>query len=400
MITTVSKRVTMQQIASKAGVTRVTVSLALRSHPGIPETTRRRILGIVNELGYRPNPMISALMADVRARNPGQRTCTIAYLTHATKEMMREIPAAGRYFSGARRHAEELGYHLEYFHFQPDTNARSVGRTLRMRGIRGVLLPPVPNLDFSFDLEWQYFCVATLGYSLRAPKLNRSVNHQYNTMRTVFDKALEKGFRRIGLMIRKQDDDGTNNIWGAAYLASQQLRLDERQRLTFFYFDQLTPAQLARWFKKERPDVIISLARAPTGELRAAGIEPLRDVNIVLLDRAEDQPHLSGMDQRPDLVGAMGVDLVAQDMINNACGLPRFPKTILTEGVWIDAASPSPPLPPAAANSPCTEPSKPPCDKPPERAFPSSKVPLKNPSAKSGAPLRCLTASRSPQCSP
>ncbi|WP_052362243.1 LacI family DNA-binding transcriptional regulator [Geminisphaera colitermitum] len=338
MLATEPKRVTMQHIADKAGVTRATVSLALRSHPSIPDPTRLRITQIATNLGYSPNPMISALMADLRAKNASLRTSIIAYVTDATPEMMNRLPAAGRYYSGACRRAEELGYHVEYFHYPSATDARSLGRVLMARGIRGVLIAPGLSPEFSLTFNWSCFCAATLGYTLRNPVLNRSVNHQHHTLRLAFHKMLEKGRARIGLLITQADDMRVENAWTGGYLASQQAWIsDSRRRIPFCYLDKTTPAALTRWFARHRPDVIIALREPPVSALRLAGIEPFRDVDVVLLDRSGDQPHVSGVDQRPDVVGEMGIDLIVQDLINNASGLPRSPKTVLTEGVWVDA---------------------------------------------------------------
>ncbi len=56
----------MRDIAGKAGVSVMTVSRALNNHPGLAPLTRERILQLAGELGYRPNPMVSALMRSRR----------------------------------------------------------------------------------------------------------------------------------------------------------------------------------------------------------------------------------------------------------------------------------------------------------------------------------------------
>ncbi len=46
-------RVTLAEVAAAAGVSRAAASLALRGRPGVGEQTRRRILEVAEELGYR-----------------------------------------------------------------------------------------------------------------------------------------------------------------------------------------------------------------------------------------------------------------------------------------------------------------------------------------------------------
>lgn len=57
----VLERVTLQIIASRAGLTKTTVSRILNGHPGYSEATRRRVLAMAEALGFRPNPISRAL---------------------------------------------------------------------------------------------------------------------------------------------------------------------------------------------------------------------------------------------------------------------------------------------------------------------------------------------------
>jgi DNA-binding LacI/PurR family transcriptional regulator len=61
-----SQRVSLRDVAEKAKVTRMTVSLALRGHPSLPEASRRRIQAIARELGHRRDPVVSDLMSKLR----------------------------------------------------------------------------------------------------------------------------------------------------------------------------------------------------------------------------------------------------------------------------------------------------------------------------------------------
>jgi LacI family transcriptional regulator len=49
------KRITMQDIAQKAGVTKATVSMVINNDKRITETTRQKVLKIIQELKYYPN---------------------------------------------------------------------------------------------------------------------------------------------------------------------------------------------------------------------------------------------------------------------------------------------------------------------------------------------------------
>jgi len=64
------QRVTMRQVATRAGVHSTTVSLALRNHPSLPVETRERLQALAKEMGYRPDPMLGALMHYRSLRHP------------------------------------------------------------------------------------------------------------------------------------------------------------------------------------------------------------------------------------------------------------------------------------------------------------------------------------------
>ena len=50
--------VNLRHIAERVGVSRITVSMALRDDGRISEVTRERVRAVANELGYTPNPRI------------------------------------------------------------------------------------------------------------------------------------------------------------------------------------------------------------------------------------------------------------------------------------------------------------------------------------------------------
>src|SRR5207249_1372261 len=82
---TVTRRVqlkaTLEDVAKAAGVHRTTVSLSLRDHPRIPLETRDRVKAVARRLGYKINPLVSALMQSRRSGKPVKHA-TLAYVTN------------------------------------------------------------------------------------------------------------------------------------------------------------------------------------------------------------------------------------------------------------------------------------------------------------------------------
>ncbi len=73
-------RVTQRDVARKAGVSHVTVSLALRGSPSSTEQTRNRIVKIADTLGYSPDPMLTALSSYRKQNRPEAYHANIAWL--------------------------------------------------------------------------------------------------------------------------------------------------------------------------------------------------------------------------------------------------------------------------------------------------------------------------------
>ena len=71
---------TMHQIAERAGVGKATVSLALRDDPRLRPETRQRIQRLAAEMGYRTNPTVANLMAQLRASRSSKYQAAIGLL--------------------------------------------------------------------------------------------------------------------------------------------------------------------------------------------------------------------------------------------------------------------------------------------------------------------------------
>jgi len=64
-----TKRPSLQAITDLVGVSKATVSRALRGLPGQSEETRQKIADAAKELGYTRHPLVAALMSDLRYKS-------------------------------------------------------------------------------------------------------------------------------------------------------------------------------------------------------------------------------------------------------------------------------------------------------------------------------------------
>ncbi|MCC5846458.1 MAG: LacI family DNA-binding transcriptional regulator [Verrucomicrobia bacterium] len=146
--------ISMKDIALQAGVTRTTVSLALRDHPRISEATRHRIQVLARNAGYRPDAEMSRVMTSLRRGDRAPQT--LAWVTdHSPCPRLR----AALYEA-----AEALGYHLDLIRVDaPPILPARLADILTHRGISGILFSLVRKPDYVAGMDLSPFCACALG---------------------------------------------------------------------------------------------------------------------------------------------------------------------------------------------------------------------------------------------
>ena len=329
-------RTTMQQIADKAGVSRMAVSLALRGSKKVSARTTARIREVAEELGYRPNPLISALMTHLRQTRPSAQQTTIAYATaFPTNDEWRKSAHFVRFFEGARRRAEALGYVLEEWWLRPPgMTEQRISEILFNRDIHGLLVAPLPIEIGDLHLDWPKLSCATIGYSLRDTALHRVSNDQYGSMQLALRELTRLGYHRIGLVVPREEDLRVEQRWSAAMLAYQS-GLAPEDRIPLQIADAPFGAEFVEWFRTHRPDAVLSTSGECLTLLNDLEVRVPKDVGFAHLGITPGENAAAGVDQRSELVGSAALDLVDTLLRSNERGLPILRRSILISGVWV-----------------------------------------------------------------
>ncbi len=129
------RRCTIKDIAEAAGISHTAVSLALRNHPKVSAETREKVRKLAEQMGYRPDPLLGALVAYRQGLRPAGFRETIAWVTNYSTQDGWRINAYNKYFEGATERAQQLGYSIdEVWLREPGVSARQVSRVFRARG--------------------------------------------------------------------------------------------------------------------------------------------------------------------------------------------------------------------------------------------------------------------------
>lgn len=324
----------MQDVAEAAGVHRTTVSLALRDSPKLPAATRAHVQAVAKRLGYRPDPLVSALMTARVSRRTRTFQGTLAFLSNDAKrppDWSRYPKSYGQLFRGAAERAKGRGYDLAPFWLgEPGLTGEVFTRMLLDRTIRGLLIAPHSGSQHRIDLDWSRFTVVELGYNLVEPAFNRVVHDYFSAMQRVCHEVQARGLRRVGLLLTQNSVSKTRYLWRAAFTDFQQ-SLPAEERLPICAPPRLTPAAIAPWLERERPDaVIVGGIQHPDAALQFP-----RRLPVFGLDCAR-RGGAAGIFQDWPAMGAIGVDLLIGQLGRSEHGIPTQPYAVLVAGHWQD----------------------------------------------------------------
>jgi len=332
-------RITQRDVAREAGVSHATVSLALSGHAGIPEQTAARIKSIAKRLGYAPDPMLSALSAYRKNQKQAAYKANLGWINSRKDPIGRNGQGDfGLYFLGAQERALEAGYQLEEICLVDyDYDVKRISKSLRSRGITGLLVGPVGDTCSEIHLDWQQFSAVRFGYSMRWPLLHTVTNSQFRTARTAVDHLTRLGYRRIGFAALPDADPRTvGNFIGGYWVGLQMAGVVH----TIPLFAEIVKngaslERLRQWIAKHRLDCIIysqwNFAIIVTESL---GISVPESMGIASITNGPDEQYASGIHQNARKIGAAGVDQLIALLHRNEKGIPETPIHTLVEGVW------------------------------------------------------------------
>jgi LacI family transcriptional regulator len=352
-----NRRVTMSVIAKQAGVHTTTVSLALRNHPSLPVSTRKRLQLLAAQMGYRRDPALSALVAYRRQARPTTSNPLLAYITHwNTRYGWKDLPAHRYFFEGCTRKAADLGYQLEHFWLgEPGLTHRRMSRILYSRGIIGLIIASHrTEYTAALDFEWSKFSAVKIDFAPRNQLLHIITNDQ----RTIISQAMQRvkaaGYRRIGFVMPHWWDEFVDLAWSAGFLAEQQ-KIAETDRIPILFFSTphlpdgsapllgpdyvVPPAALSAWLDAYRPQVILSFGHFVLGSLKALGRSIPKDVAFVETFLEGTDGVFAGIHQNCQRVGELAVEILAGQLHQHVYGVPSIPTITLVEGTWFDGAS-------------------------------------------------------------
>lgn len=332
----------MTDVARALGVHQTTVSLALRSHASIPPATCERVREMARKMGYRRNPLVSALISE---RKRGR-------MTHGTKLALLSMggragswrynsPSYQRIHAHLIEHAGMLGYGLEEFPLNyAGHTPTQLRRILLHRGMRGIIVAPIPTHCHALDFDFSDFAVVALRYTLKTPAVDHVSTDYCASMEAAVERLRESGHRRIAFFSEALTDERVNHLSLGVYLA--QRHFHPRALPAPVILDKWEGPPLLREIERLKPDAVITPITSHYKILRqclqSAGWKVPGQLSLVNLD-CYPQSQDSGMEQNLDEEARAAVGLVTSRVERAEFGLPGQLQTILVKGTWRDGTT-------------------------------------------------------------
>jgi LacI family transcriptional regulator len=253
----------LRTLALLAGVSKTTVSLALRDHPRIRPKVREHIQRVATEAGYRRNALVANLLAQLRSSGTSVYQSTLGLLCVAEDPSELETVVTFRtWIEGCRARASEQGYGLDQFWLhEPGVPPDRLIRILDVRNIRGLAVVGFyqgEEISKHFDPIWRRFAVVALGTRPTWPVIHFVANDQYVTAFRSVRVLTELGYRRLGLCLGSHVDDIVENKFTAGFCAAQK-RLSLDQTVPIFDLQPGSKKRFAAWVERYRPTVILTI---------------------------------------------------------------------------------------------------------------------------------------------
>lgn len=327
---------TQREIAQQAGVSQMTVSLALRDSPTLPAATRERLQTLARELGYRPDPMLSALMRQRRAKATKSPRAKIAFLHNNARAAGHLVSAhyATGCCKGAKDFALERGYIFESVYLNPThLSGQRLTQILWTQNVQGLIVAPLP-IGTALDLDWSRFAAVSLDYSIAQPPMHRVIDDHMAGMARLLPQIVAHHYRRPGLVMRESNDDRTNHNRLGAFLALCT-RTPSLAPVPPLLFERNTwdERRLAAWLKRYSPDVLVTGEPQILDALHRQGIIPPNDLGVAFFYKDHRLRRLSGITVDPVQVGRVAARVLISMVESNLRGVPAVPTTTLVDAI-------------------------------------------------------------------
>lgn len=317
---------TLRTLARSLGLSRTTVSDALRGSPRVNPETVARVRAAAQAAGYERNPLTGAVMSLLR-RSRGQQ---FRGVLGAIEVVDPDQPThAHRYnermLSGVAERANELGFKVERFEIGPHgVRLERLDTILRTRNIQGLVILPASGFPDLTELTWDHYTAVYADYFIDHPPLHCVCSDHYRSMIALLHDLHERGYRRPGLFMEITHDERLHFRWEGAFLALQKY-LPQITAVPALRLKAVKRSDFETWFKKYDPDVVLGHVPEALAWMKACGAKVPKTHAFVCLNSLRTEGDCAALDLQAPQLGARAAELVIGQLLHNEFGVPTQP---------------------------------------------------------------------------
>ena len=334
-----ARRTTLKDVALRAGVSKYAASVALSGRGRVSESTIKKVKAAAKKLSYVKSATLSRIMSEIRFSDKSGKYETIALL-YPSRNIMQLRPTFPMIVEGIREEAENLGYSVAEFYLDaPANSSEKLRRIFRARGIRGGVITGLlenNRLPAKYAELWREFKFVAAGLRMLEPELDFSITDQYYISYKSTLNIFDYGFKRPGIVLKKEIDDLIDGRFLGGFLRACYERGNIAEMVppyTSSELDAPLPDSFAQWIKTNRPDALLCLHSAVRNWLEELGLKIPRDISIAHMERVEKS--FTGMDQNNVLVGKNAVRMLNYALNDsNANTRNKAPICSIISPVW------------------------------------------------------------------
>lgn len=331
-----AKPPTLHDVAREAGVSHMTVSRVVRASKAVRPDTAKKIRSVIDRLGYRPDPALSALAAYRQRGGGAARGSTLVFIDCDGTPFSRDV------CTGAREEAALDGYACEQIPLPPSPAAqRRLSHVLFHRGVRGLLFGPSEHPQEFTGWDWPEFAAVSLGALTHRPALHAVSMDYFHGAFSACERLFATGCRRLALIIDPHLESRTGGQWLGGYAAA----ILPRYAPLICPPDVRTHApRLRNWLRRHRidgaltihPEIANTLHPVPHSAYRPPLPPPPRNrLRIVFLNSGGAPLHgCPYYALQPPEIGRQGVRLLHHAVLRREFGLPAEPQRVSLRGTW------------------------------------------------------------------
>jgi LacI family transcriptional regulator len=328
---------TLQDIADRMGLAKSTVSLALRNKGTLSEKTRVRIKQTAEDMGYRPDPLLAALV-NRRNKAPANQL-PVAFLSNDDTMLHHS------YFEACGVRAEEWGYRMEHRVVESEKDMPRTLRELWHRGTPGLILHHIPPGEWLESELLRDFAVVQCRLHRQPLPFTTVRSDLVRKTHATVEHMLTEGHRRIGnaVMLTTSDRSHQEDQDRMGGVLSAQSRFGNDAFFAEPLWIDLTQKNEAHWRKtarnwvtSEKLDAVICTTDG-LADLLFYGWKKQPAIFSTLLDSGRKHQRYPGMADNTALIGEKCLELIDQFVRTRRFGIPVHPYDVVIPSTWSEA---------------------------------------------------------------